>query len=157
MQFDINAFYPSLHRWFLGISLNVEKTRSLIGSPNNYESGSRSVVSNSLRPHGLYSPWNSPGQNTGVGSLSLLQGISPTQKLNRISSIAGFFTSWATREAPSNERSCIIWYFFFSLLIWWITSIAFKCWSSLICLENLPLGLGVYFQCFWVLLFAWFL
>ena len=29
----------------------------------------------SLRPHGLYNPWNSPGQNTGVGSLSLLQGI----------------------------------------------------------------------------------
>ena len=35
-----------------------------------------------LRPHGLYSPWNSPGQNTGVGSLSLLQGIFPTQGLN---------------------------------------------------------------------------
>ena len=34
--------------------------------------------SNSLRPHGLYSPWNSPGQNTGGGSLSLLQGIFPT-------------------------------------------------------------------------------
>ena len=33
-----------------------------------------SVVSNSLRPYGLYSPWNSPGQNTGVGSLSLLEG-----------------------------------------------------------------------------------
>ena len=29
-----------------------------------------------------YSPWNSPGQNTGVGSLSLLQGIFPTQRLN---------------------------------------------------------------------------
>ena len=28
------------------------------------------------------SPWNSPGQNTGVGSLSLLQGILPTQGLN---------------------------------------------------------------------------
>ena len=28
-----------------------------------------SVVSSCLRPHGLYSPWNSPGQNTGVGSL----------------------------------------------------------------------------------------
>ena len=27
-------------------------------------------------------PWNSPGQNTGVGSLSLLQGIFPTQGLN---------------------------------------------------------------------------
>ena len=33
-------------------------------------------------PHGLYSPWNSPGQNTGVGSLSLLHGIFPTQRLN---------------------------------------------------------------------------
>ena len=43
---------------------------------------SRSVVSDSLRPRGLYSPWKSPGQNTGVGSLSLLQGISPTQGSN---------------------------------------------------------------------------
>ena len=39
-------------------------------------------MSNSLRPHGLYSPWNSPRQNTGVGSLSLLPGIFPTQGLN---------------------------------------------------------------------------
>ena len=46
------------------------------------ESVSHSVVSDSLQPHGLYSPWNSPGQNTGVGSLSLLQGIFPTQGLN---------------------------------------------------------------------------
>ena len=30
-----------------------------------------------------YSPWNSSGQNTGVGSLSFLQGIFPTQRLNR--------------------------------------------------------------------------
>ena len=43
---------------------------------------SHSVVSNSLQPHGLYSPWNSLGQNTGVGSLSLLQGIFPTQGSN---------------------------------------------------------------------------
>ena len=40
------------------------------------------VVSDSLQPHGLYSPWNSPGQNTGVGSRSLLQGIFPTQGSN---------------------------------------------------------------------------
>ena len=33
-------------------------------------------------PHGLYSPWNSPDQNNGVGSLSLLQGIFPTQGYN---------------------------------------------------------------------------
>ena len=35
-----------------------------------------------LQPHGLYSPWNSPVQNTGVGSLSFLQGILPTQGSN---------------------------------------------------------------------------
>ena len=39
-------------------------------------------MSESLQPHGLYSPQNPPGQNTGVGSLSLLQGIFPTQGLN---------------------------------------------------------------------------
>ena len=41
-----------------------------------------SVMSDSLRPHGLYSPCNSPGQNTGVGSFSLRQRIFPTQGLN---------------------------------------------------------------------------
>ena len=41
-----------------------------------------SVVYDSLRPHGLYSSCNSPGQNTGVGSLSLLQGIFPNQGSN---------------------------------------------------------------------------
>ena len=45
-------------------------------------SESHSVLSDSLRPHGLYSPWNSPGQNTGLGNRSLLQGIFPTKGLN---------------------------------------------------------------------------
>ena len=39
-------------------------------------------MSDSLWPHGLYNPWNSPGQNTVVGSFFLLQGIFPTQGLN---------------------------------------------------------------------------
>ena len=52
------------------------------GERGKNESESCSVVSNSLRPHGLYSPRNSPGQNTGVGSLSLLQGIFPIQGSN---------------------------------------------------------------------------
>ena len=43
---------------------------------------SHSVVSYSLWPHELHSPWNRPGQNTGVGSLSLLQGIFPAQGSN---------------------------------------------------------------------------
>ena len=51
------------------------------------ESESRSVVSDSLRPHGLQPvrllcQWNSPGQNIGVGSCSLLQGVFPIQGLN---------------------------------------------------------------------------
>ena len=47
----------------------------------------RSVVSNSLQPHGLQParllcPWDSPGKNTGVGCHSLLQGFFPTQGSN---------------------------------------------------------------------------
>ena len=63
----------------------------------------QSVVSNSLQPHGLYSPWNYPGQNTGVGSLSLLQVIFPTQGLNLGLPRCRFFTSWATREARRTQ------------------------------------------------------
>ena len=67
-----------------------------------YESESRSLVSDSLLSHGLYSQWNSPGQNTGVGSLSLLQLIFPTQGSNlglpRCRRI--LCTSWDTRETP---------------------------------------------------------
>ena len=45
-------------------------------------SESHSVLSDCLWPHGLYSPWNSLGQTTGVGSHSLLQRIFPTQGSN---------------------------------------------------------------------------
>ena len=51
------------------------------------ESVSNSLMSNSLQPYELEParllyPWNSPGKNTRVGSHSLLQGISPAQRLN---------------------------------------------------------------------------
>ena len=49
---------------------------------SDMKSESCSAMSDSLPPQGLYSPWNSPGQNTGVGSLSLLQGMFPTQRSN---------------------------------------------------------------------------
>ena len=45
-------------------------------------SESHSVMSDSLWPHGLYSPWNSPGPNIRVGNLSLLHRIFPTQGSN---------------------------------------------------------------------------
>ena len=66
-------------RWIL---YHLSHQGSPKGRYEKCESESHSVVSNSLQPHGLYSPWNSPGQNTGVGSLSLLQGIFPTEGLN---------------------------------------------------------------------------
>ena len=66
-----------------------------------YEHGC-SVVSNCLWPHGLYSPWNSPGQNTGVGSCSLLQGIFPTQGSNP--SLKQQADSWPT-EPPGKHRN----------------------------------------------------
>ena len=105
--------------------LKCRKKQSFLASVPSNNIGywlieSRLVVSNSLQPHGLYSTWNSPGQNTGVGSLSLFQGIFPTQGLNPhlphdwlifFSSFSFFlfllflilfyfiFTIWATGEA----------------------------------------------------------
>ena len=67
------------------------------------ESESRSVVSDSLRLHELYSPWNSPGQNTRVGSLSLPQGIFPTQGLNLgLPSLQADSLPTETQEKPKN-------------------------------------------------------
>ena len=64
---------------------------------SDFESKSHSVLSDSLQPHGLYSPWNSPDQNTGVGSLSLLQGIVPTQVSNQDACIASRFNPYQTQ------------------------------------------------------------
>ena len=61
-------------------------------------------MSDFVRPYGLYSPWNSPGKNTGVGSCSLLLAIFPTQGSKQISCTAGgFLISWAIREAVRCE------------------------------------------------------
>ena len=66
------------------------------------KSESHSVESDSLQPHGLYSLWNSPGQNTGMGSLLFSRGSSQTRDKTQVSCIADrFFTSWATGK-PKN-------------------------------------------------------
>ena len=44
-------------------------------------SESHSVVSHFLWPHGVHSLWSSPGQNIGVGSHFILQGIFPSRGL----------------------------------------------------------------------------
>ena len=64
----------SLLNWFLFTFFHVFKSIQWLKS--------LSRVWLFATPWTIYSPWNSPGRNTGVGSLSLLQGIFPTQGLN---------------------------------------------------------------------------
>ena len=77
LQFGCNMFNT-----FKILKIICHEKSSITQLISKIESESRSVVSDSLRPRGLYSSWNSPGQNTGVGSCSLLQGIFPTQESN---------------------------------------------------------------------------
>ena len=71
--FNFTQFVTQPWRPWIDYSRSLESSKS---------SESHSVMSHSLWPHGLYSPWNSPGQNSGVGSLSFLLGIFPTKGLN---------------------------------------------------------------------------
>ena len=59
--------------WFEWVSVKVAQLCLTLWDPMDYIPHG---------PHGLYSQWNFPGQNTGVGSLSLLQEIFPTQGSN---------------------------------------------------------------------------
>ena len=85
-------WYPSWLKKKASLKLNIQKTNIIAFSSIiswqidgetmetdrlYFESESHSVVSNCLRLHGLYSPWNSPSQNTGVGSLSPSPGDLP--------------------------------------------------------------------------------
>ena len=65
-------------------------------------------------------PWNSPGQNTGVGSLSLLQGIFPTPGIKprdqiQVYDIAGRFVTRFMPGKPKNTKvsslSPLQWFF----------------------------------------------
>ena len=77
----------------------ISSVVSSVRDPSS-ESESCSVVSDSLRPHGLYSPWNSPGQNTEVGSLSFSRDSSQPRDRTQVSCILGrILTSWGTIEA----------------------------------------------------------
>ena len=110
------------------------------------ESERLSVMSDSLWPHGLYSSWNSPGQNTGVGSLSLLQQIFLTQESNPgllhcrwilyqlshkgspriLEWVAFLFSSGSSQPRNWTQVSCIAGRFFTS----WATREAQEYWSG---------------------------
>ena len=111
------------------------------------------VVSNSLQPQRLYSSWNSPGQNTGVGSLSLLQGIFPTHASNpglphcrwilyqlshqgspkTLEWVAYLFSSRSSQPRNWNRVSCITGGFFTN----WATREALKSPRNLIKTPNI--------------------
>ena len=76
----LNTLAPSRASVLVWLSLLVLPVIISDFYPVENESGS--VMSDSLRPHVLYSLWNSPVQNTGVVSCSLFQGIFPTQGSN---------------------------------------------------------------------------
>ena len=62
-----------------------------------------------LLPHGLWSPWNSAGQNTGVGSLSLLQGMLPTQGSNLgLPHCRQIFYQLSLKGSPHSSSSVIM-------------------------------------------------
>ena len=67
-------------------------------------SESRSVMSDSLQPQGLYSPWNSPGQILEWVAFPFSMGSVQPRDQTQVSCFAGeFFTSWATKEAQSHR------------------------------------------------------
>ena len=79
---SLQSFLPSKDCWSI-----IRQTLWFHGLLKSFppifnESESHSVVSDSLQPHGLYSSWNSPGRNTGMGSCSFLQVIFSAQELN---------------------------------------------------------------------------
>ena len=75
-----DGFFTTSTTWEVLSTLVL--TKLFLEDKDKSENESSSVVSGSLQPHGLYGPWDSPGKNTGVGRLSLLQGIFPTQRSN---------------------------------------------------------------------------
>ena len=89
------AFYSLFHLPFLR-TLWVRFHQSLFPWCKNRDSERLSYIAKSyswwkwkslscvqlFATHGLFSPWNSSGQNTGAVSHSLLQGIFPTQGSN---------------------------------------------------------------------------
>ena len=97
----VNSLSSPYSVWWqniLGHVMRLCPTVIKISFPFMKWSESYSVISDSLQPHGLYSPWNSPGQNTGVGPFS--RGSSQPRDRTQVSCIAGrFLTSWATKEA----------------------------------------------------------
>ena len=121
---------------FTWIYRNIQKTLNCFTMNRiNFQNFPWTWKSNSLRPHWLYSPWNSPGQNTGVGSHSLLQGIFPTQGLNPglqhcrwILYQLSHQEIWISKSKLISENN---WFSIWSIKWqWWVKLELFNCFQS---------------------------
>ena len=78
----------------------AEDTKNMWQEYTESESESHSVMSDSFRLHGLYSPWNSPTRILEWVAFPFSGASSQPRDWTQVSHIGGgFFTSWATREA----------------------------------------------------------
>ena len=123
---DIVNYFPNMKREFLRTHLwrvpeGIWKVSSLQGRSSFREDHTLSLVSDSLRPHGLQPigllcPCDSPGKNTGLGSHSLLQGIFLTQGSN-----PGLLHCRQILYCLSHQRinikKCILTYYFNKLVL----------------------------------------
>ena len=98
----------SLHYWVEGRSLKGRRLHKVTPGKKVKVKVAQSYLT--LWSHGLYNPWNSPGQNTGVSGLSLHPGDLLNSGIKpRSPAFAGrFFTSWATREAQDTWRQGLL-------------------------------------------------
>ena len=93
------------------LKCNLQKQLGLLFLES--ESESRPVESDSLRPRGLYSPWNSLGQNTGVAKLFLSQGDLPNPGIKPRS--PALWVDSLPTEPPGKPKSVNSTWF-----VWWL-------------------------------------
>ena len=94
--------------WYpLGTFLKIWKSKTLRQKLSYISVKWKSVMSDSLWHHGLFSPWNSPGQNPGLANCFLLQGLIPPRSPANNLFAGRLFTSWATRDNKYAYLSCL--------------------------------------------------
>ena len=87
--------------------INKQSLKKSISMNSSLKSESRSVVFDSLWPHGPYSRWNSQVRILEWVAFPFSRGSSQPRDQTQVSRVAdGFFTSWATREALFIELLC---------------------------------------------------
>ena len=88
-----NVCFPDKNYIFIWITTSIYYTVFAV-------SESCSIVSDSLQPHGLYSPWNLQARILEWVAFPFSRGSSQPKDQTQVSFITGrFFTSGATREA----------------------------------------------------------